>query len=79
MYKQRGEESVVIMPCEKCGRGLTSLQTQKEHNKGCGEVKCETCGKIFSEVKHLKQHAVIHTMKFARDICGKPQVSNSKL
>uniref|UniRef100_A0A670IPG2 C2H2-type domain-containing protein n=1 Tax=Podarcis muralis TaxID=64176 RepID=A0A670IPG2_PODMU len=62
--RRKADESQSLWKCPDCGKGLSSQNAFKRHQKfhtGEKPYQCRECGKSFMESSHLTQHQRIHT------------------
>ena len=78
-YKLRATAGISIPPCSKCGKTFRVDAKRRYHEKNCGEVSCEICGKSFKSKSNLNEHVAIHTDKYICHVCDRRCASQTKL
>ena len=54
MYKEIGEQGIVIPKCQNCQKSFNTQKAYNSHMKGCGTHVCDVCGKEFQGKKNLE-------------------------
>ena len=65
--------------CRKCGRMFQRERDLRHHERNCGTVACDSCGKDFPDMVALQRHAKAHDGNYECDVCRKVFYSNQTL